>query len=566
MRIGITGKITFVVILLFTISSVSITALTYQSAYKQVIESAGIELYGCAAITTGIIDLNDLEAAINGNQSKVKKLEQDISWTVKQKPIFNNAYILDFDGNIIVADENTQKQGFHSGDSFYIDKEAIDKTIEMKQTSFSKIYSFGGIERLTGYAPIFKDHDPSKEIIAINTIDFDAKIIKERTWEMVKGTVLLQLIIPIIAALITIFVVRSITSPVKKISEHVKDIADGNLGVETLSIKTNDEVGQLGADFNKMVENLRLITEKVHVNSENVVSASAQLAASVDQTNQSTLQITESIQEIALGAEQQVKSVAVANQVGIEINSELEEVSKIIDEANQFSKAAVQDATNGNKVITDAISDMNIVNDYSNSITNVVEQLFMKSQEIEKIVALISYVTEQTNLLALNAAIEAARAGEHGRGFAVVANEVRNLAEQSSNAALQINNIINDIQKEISSAVHVTKQSSIVVNKGIASVKGAGTSFEKIVESISDVSKQIEDVSNAMDVMNVGMKKVLTSFNEIEAISETAAVRAKNIANEAQHQSASMQEIASATQMFTRTGNDLKEAVEKFKV
>ncbi|MDY0408882.1 hypothetical protein [Paracerasibacillus soli] len=97
-----------------------------------------------------------------------------------------------------------EKQGFSIGDDFYLDQQLVQTILDTKQPQYSEIYTYGGIKRVTGYAPIFKDHDPSKEIIALSAIDFDAKIVSERTWDAVKDSFLLGLIPITLAACITI--------------------------------------------------------------------------------------------------------------------------------------------------------------------------------------------------------------------------------------------------------------------------------------------------------------------------------------------------------------------------
>jgi methyl-accepting chemotaxis protein len=566
MRFGLAGKITMIVILLFTMSSILVTSLNYNNSYKQVEKAAGVELDGCASITTGIIDTHLLQSVINGDTSKVKKLENDISWTIKKKPIFNNAYILDFNGKILAADHSLQKQGFKSGQTFHIDKDAIKMVMKMKHPAYSKVYTYGGIKRITGYAPIFEDHDPSKKIIAINAIDFDAKIITDRTWDMVKGTILLQLLIPIIAAVITIFFVRSAVTPLRKMSTHVENVASGNLKVDTLEMKSKDEIGQLSVDFNKMVESLKSVIEKVLYQSENIASAAVQLAVGTDQTTHSTLQISETIQEIAQGAEQQVDNATEANQIVIRISKEMEQIVKMINTVNASSKDAATTAEQGNTVIQSAIIQMSNINKFSEEISYSVENLQLKSHEIGKIVTLIRNVTEQTNLLALNAAIESARAGEHGKGFAVVAKEVRKLAEQSNQAAQQIGHILNEVQQEITSTVEISNQSNNGVKSGMNTVEKAGVSFKQIFDSVSGMTTEMNDVSTAIKKMNEEIQLVRASFQNIEAISHIAHDRAKNIAAEAQQQSASMEEIASSTNLFAKMGEELKMAVDQFRI
>ncbi|MDP4083225.1 MAG: methyl-accepting chemotaxis protein [Bacillota bacterium] len=566
MKLGLTGKITAIVIVLFAVSSIIVTSLSYESSYNQIEKAAGIELYGCASITTALVDTNLLQSVLDGDTSKIKRLEKAISWTVKKKPIFKNAYILDSNGKILAADQSLKSQGFKAGQTFHIDKSAVDMVIKMKHPEYSGEYTYGGLKRITGYAPIFEDQNPSKKVIAINAIDFDASIISQRTWDMVKWTLLLQLLIPIVAAGVTVYFVRSAISPLKRISSHVENVAGGNLKVEPIKIKSKDEIGHLSDDFNRMVGSLKQVIEKVLFHSESVASAAVQLAAGTDQTTQSTLQISDAIQEIAVGAEQQVQNATEANQIVIRVGQEMEQIVNMMLDVNHTSKDASTTAETGNTVIQSAITEMANINKYSESISNSVESLQSKSQEIGQILTLIRSVTDQTNLLALNASIESARAGEHGKGFAVVANEVRKLAEQSSQAALQIGQILNEIQTEITSAVTISNQSYTSVKSGIQTVEKAGESFQQIFQSVSDISTEINEVSSAIKKMDDEMKLVTSSFQEIEAISHVARDRAKNIANEAQQQTASMEEISSSTSLFAKMGEDLKEAVDQFSV
>lgn len=566
MKIGLTGKITAIVILLFTLSSIIVTSFSYRASYKQVETAAGVELDGCASITTGIVDPDMLQSVIAGNTANVKKLENQISWTIKQKPIFKDAYILDFNGKIIAADKALQSQGFQSGQTFHVDKNAIKMVLKMRHPQYSKVYTYGGMKRITGYAPIYADKDSTKKIIAINAIDFDASIIDQRTWEMVKGTLLLQLLIPILAAAVTIFFVRSAISPLKRISSHVEKVASGKLNVELIEMKSQDEIGHLSHDFNKMITSLKDVIEKVLINSESVASASVELAAGADQTSMSTMQISESIQEIASGAEQQVKNAAEANQIVTGISKKMDELVEMMYLVNQASKGAASSADQGNAVIQTAIAEMGSISHSSEAISQSVGGLQAKSEEIEKIVKLIREVTEQTNLLALNAAIESARAGEHGKGFAVVANEVRKLADQSSQAAQQIGDILNEIQQEIITTAAIARDSSQNVHSGIQSVEQAGDSFQEIVESVSAISQQIDAVSVAIQQMDTEMVQVTSAFKEIDDISQLARDRANRIAGEAQQQTAAMEEIASTTTQFAKMGEDLKEAVARFTI
>ena len=101
-------------------------------------------------------------------------------------------------------------------------------------------------ECLSGYAPIFENHDPTGKIIAISVIDFDGSIVGERTWDVVRNGILISLIPMIIASIITLFLIRRRTKPISELIAHAKEIADGNLAIEDTTVIGNDEIGDLG--------------------------------------------------------------------------------------------------------------------------------------------------------------------------------------------------------------------------------------------------------------------------------------------------------------------------------
>ena len=145
---------------------------------------------------------------------------------------------------------------------------------------------------------------------------------------------------------------------------------------------------------------------------------------------------------MANNEEKQDEVTEEVSNVSDKVFNGMKNISDSVDKVNKSASEAYDRAKNGTKVVEEAISHMNNIDNKVNTSADIVNVLGQKSNEIGNIASLITDVSEQTNLLALNAAIEAARAGEHGRGFAVVAEEVRKLAEQSGNAAKQVSTII----------------------------------------------------------------------------------------------------------------------------
>ncbi|OMD09158.1 methyl-accepting chemotaxis protein, partial [Paenibacillus odorifer] len=196
-------KLTWMMFVVLLLVGSSIGFFGYRTAYKQVDEAAGIELVGCANITTGLIDPADISALLAGDQSKLEAVEDRIGWIVAHKAIFKEAFILSLDGKVLAADSSFQARGYKAGDTFYFPAEVKQHITESKHSSYSKVYTYEGTSLKTGYGPIYQDHDPSKPIVALMAINFDGSIIQDRTQDIIVQPFIIGasiLVIAIVAA------------------------------------------------------------------------------------------------------------------------------------------------------------------------------------------------------------------------------------------------------------------------------------------------------------------------------------------------------------------------------
>ena len=169
-------------------------------------------------------------------------------------------------------------------------------------------------------------------------------------------------------------------------------------------------------------------------------------------------------------------------------------------------------------------------------------------------------------MLALNAAIEAARAGEAGRGFAVVAEEVKKLAEQSQEAAKQINSLITEIRNDTDSAVDAMNEGTKEVRIGTEVVNNAGNSFQEIFELIGDVTNQVREISAAIEELASGSQQIVVAVRDIDAISKSTAGQTQTVSAATQEQSATMEEIAASSLAMAKMAEELTRVVNMFKV
>lgn len=540
-----------------------LAVINYRSSYQSVLQAAGVELTGCANITTGIIDPDALLQLADGDQSHLAQIENEIEWTINQKEIFETHYILSLDGHVLAADSHLQAQGFSAGDSFALEQEALDHILQ-GHSYYTEVYEYGDMSRVTGYAPIFRDHNPQNEVIAINAIDFEGSIVRERTWEMTKPTILISLLLPFIAALITMFVVRQIIKPIKPISKHVKQVADGHLNLDPLKINNRDELGELATDVNQMVTTLHHIIHQVATNSQQVAATSEQLFASAEETNTTTERINQAIQEVANGIEQQSQNTQQANKDLMDIANKIDTVTAQTHEATQASNHADELSQSGNKIVNQTIQQINQIRDHTDDISQMTNSLNKKAKEIDQIINLITGISEQTNLLALNASIEAARAGEHGKGFSVVAEEVRKLASETSLATDQVSNLIVEIQQEAQQSVDTTAKGQQAVDRGIELVSKSNKAFSTISSTTSESAQQLNQLSENIIAIKEQMKNIVTAVDGITSIAEQSAHNTEDIAHSGDEQKAMMQGITEASKELATIAEQLQASIEQF--
>ena len=372
----------------------------------------------------------------------------------------------------------------------------------------------------------------------------------------------------VIGILVSVFLTRLITKPLKIVIERVDRMAEGyfDKDIDQALLSRGDEFGDMARSFDKMTRSTRGLIRQVSQSSEQLAASSEQLTASAQQSAEAANNVAQSIQHVALGSEKQVGAVNETSAIVEEISATMEEVSATAGEMATLSEQTAKAATEGKKSIDTAVAQMGAVSNGSKQAQVAAEELKVSSAQIGEIVGLISTIAGQTNLLALNAAIEAARAGEQGRGFAVVAEEVRKLAEQSEQAAHQIKNLVDKNHGSIGNVVGAIDVAIRDITQGVELVNVAGNNFAAINGQINQVTEQVAIIAKAVNEAAVGSQRIVSSIKEVENLSRDAAAESQNVSAATEEQSASMQEIASSSHALAKLAEDLQMAMAKFHI
>ncbi len=389
--------------------------------------------------------------------------------------------------------------------------------------------------------------------------------------EMLKELIFLStafaiVVIVIICGLASNFFIGKMVGQLKEVVSAMKKISGGNLRIDDLKIKSNDELGILSESVNDMKIRLRNLLTKIAQCSERVAASSEELTAGTHQTSDSIQSVAQSMEVLTSGAAAQEETIHTLEEDINVMRSKMDNLHATAKEMEQIAVNNAKNAAIGKEKVEAAIVVMKNIAEQVNSSAKVVGELGKRSDEIGQIVEAISGIAGQTNLLALNAAIEAARAGEQGRGFSVVAEEVRKLAEQSSEAADSITKLIATIQKDTTSAVESIEQGNQSVKKGTKSVEETGAAFHDIeiqaTKLTENVNKSIEDII-AVDASN---KEILSAVGHVKEIATRSSENATSVSAATQEQSATMHEVADASGTLAELASEMQGEVAQFKL
>ena len=315
----------------------------------------------------------------------------------------------------------------------------------------------------------------------------------------------------------------------KEMATVSEAIAGGNLTVE---VKPRSENDTLGNAFTRMIEGLRGLVRNVRDASSQVASASTQVAGASDESAKISLQtssaideVTSTMHEMSVNVQNMVKSTQVqassVSETSASIDQMVASIQRVADTAKvllDISNRSREEVHSGITTMEKATEGLNKINNTIGSSGQIIGALGQRADDIGKIIEVIDDLAEQTNLLALNAAIEAARAGEHGLGFAVVADEVRKLAEKSAQSTKEISELIQSIQKEARKAVENMDQSTGIVNEGLDLGQELNTALRKISNVVTEVYKFAQEIGAATNEQSHGSTQIAratTRLNEI---------------------------------------------------
>ncbi|MBK4204471.1 methyl-accepting chemotaxis protein [Bacillus subtilis] len=370
----------------------------------------------------------------------------------------------------------------------------------------------------------------------------------------------------IISIFIWLYITRNIVKPIIRMKESANHIAEGDLSSDIEPLNSKDELGDLNEALQKMVGNLRDIVGYSKEISSRVLSSSQVLATATNETRSGSKHITETMNEMAEGSEQQA-------QDAVTIAESMNEFTESIDKAynhgitiSDTSQNVLELAVSGNENMDTSLQQMKTIHHIVQEAVHKVRSLEQHSQDINKLVQVINGIAEQTNLLSLNAAIEAARAGESGKGFAVVAEEVRKLADGVSDSVQDITRIVNGTQQEIYTVIEYLESSFTEVEKGTENLTDTGQAMQHIKQSVTHVADSIKEVTDGLKQLTNQSITINQSIENIASVSEESAAGIEETFSITEQSAHSMDQVLQNAEELEQLAKELNEKMNQFTI
>lgn len=497
---------------------------------------------------------------IEGNYKVVNKFQQDCGDIVTiYKKVGDNYVIvttnlIDDSGKRLEGQnldtESDAYKAIENGEEFIGEIELLDETYE------------------AAYRPIYNN---SKKIVGIYSVAVQKSdalsFVQSSISKIAMGFISISVVAFIVSIVIVLLIGDGITKGLRQTVLFTKNIQDLDVTKEVPKKlqNQNDEVGAVGRALNLIVINLKDFMTKAFDLSSNVTDYAKELLQNMNHLNQAANEISDVVIKVAEEATDQVKETEEGVKAVTSLGNYMENNKILLENLTSAMNEVEELIIQGVNYVNELSSSSKLSINSANVVSNIINETNNKSMEIKKSSEAIKELSEQTNLLALNAAIEAARAGESGKGFSVVAEEVRNLAEKSSEFSLDIQKIIEELTVKTSEAVNTIDNIIGVFNKQSENVKLTNIALDSISKS---AKKSIIDLDNIRDTsikMESEKDSVIDIMKNLSSIATNNASATEEVASAVEEQTAIISEFNDSIQRLVVLADEMKNNIGKFK-
>ena len=422
---------------------------------------------------------------------------------------------------------------------------------------YSNNLNIGGKPYYGYYTPL---KNPDGSIVGMVFTGRPAADVKDDIGDLVKKIVIAIVIFSAISCAIGFSLAGLVSGKMNLLAEDIKVIAGGDLtrDVEFVLTKRPDEIGAIARAVSELKNKLSEVIGNTKTLADQIKASGYDLSSSASGAAEASSQVVSAVEDITKGSLSQAESVQTSsentNQIGDDIEGitdNIHTLNELVDsmkDASDRAMIAMEDLLAQNGDVTEAVS----------SIRGVIENTANSVQEISQMTQIISEIADQTNLLSLNATIEAARAGESGRGFAVVASEISNLATQSQDAVVKIEEVTQKLVEDSISSVQTVDSLVFEFETQSDKIMLTREDMSALSENATRVQSSVSDTGDKADTINVTKESLINIMEDLSAISEENAASTEET-------NASMEELNSTFQIISQNAVSLQTIAEQLR-
>ncbi len=378
-------------------------------------------------------------------------------------------------------------------------------------------------------------------------------------------TILVVIAACITALLINLSIAAGISKNMKMILGNLNLMSKGDLTID-MPVQKRNEFGLLAEQILAMEHSTRDLIAKVSQVTKRVSDSSGHVSGITKEITGAFHNIKEIMDDINSGIENQAEDTQSCNTKMDHLSNRIQSVSGNIEYiSGRMDKAKL--------MVTDGMKEMDQLKHSSASTSRITQAIIEdisnmseKSRDISKITAVISEIAEQTRLLSLNASIEAARAGEYGRGFSVVAEEIRKLADHSTNSVQAIQKIVDEIHRQTLDAVAISREADIIVKTQEDKVENSIRCFLNIIRTMEELYNSLSEVRQGISLMEENRVDTLSSIGNIAAVSEETVAASTVVNDTIGNELEVIKQLLHASEELKKNMVDLETAIQQFKI
>ena len=421
--------------------------------------------------------------------------------------------------------------------------ETVYEKLKAGEADYDQKLKIGSKNYLAYYMPI---KNASGEIYGSLFVGYDKNTVSAMTRSNIYKMVGTLCVIAVAVMAVIAFLMRSIGKVLHNTVDHLEEVADGSLDVmvQNKVLERNDELGEVSRSLQKLVSSFKEIVKNIMAASAELDSFSGEFKESFDNIKESISNINTAVDEIANGATQQAGDTQRANEEVINMGDALDSTAGNVIALTDSAQKMSDYNSSANEILEELLEISKKTNQSVDDVQKQTDETNRSAMEIQEATELIASIASQTNLLSLNASIEAARAGEQGRGFAVVAGEIRTLADQCSESADKIANVVHELLDNSNQSVHTMNEVMVSIEQQNEKLENTLKMYAQLNDEIHIVSQAIHEISAQVDGLGDTKNAVLELLESLSAISEENAAST-------QQTSASMIELSNIVEECT---------------